>query len=369
MQKITRIGVYGVVEANGKLLLVIQKKGPFKGKYDFPGGGIEFGETADEALRREFMEEVASDFDHATPLNNLTATVDVPKSEKQEAYCFYQIGMLYQITGLKPLESNEIEYLQNHWIDLKTLTEEQCSSLLWKFLQNFKSVLSNFPYRIIDLTHILEENIPSWDLCCGFIQNIKYDYSDSSEEVKFLVNQLKMDAGIGTHLDAPAHCFPHGTTIDQLPLENLILPCVVIDVSKSAHERYSVSVQDIKTFENTYGEINKGQFIMIRTGWEKFWDDPKKYHNNHLFPSISKEAAYFLLERGIAGIGIDTLSPDRPEDGYPVHEALLGAGKYIVENAANLHKLPRAGSFIMALPLKIKDGTESPIRLVGLIPQ
>ena len=224
-----------------------------------------------------------------------------------------------------------------------------------------------FDFNIIDLTHTLEDNIPSFDLNCGFVQEIKSDYSDCTGEVKFRINQLKIENGIGTHVDAPAHCIPGGLSIEKLAFENLVVPCVVIDVSKSVHERYSVSVEDIKTFEIEYGEITEGQFVMIRTGWEMYWNDKEKYHNNYIFPSISKEASLYLLERGIAGIGIDTLSPDRPEDGYPVHKAILSSGKYIVENAANLQDLPIVGSFIVILPLKIKDATEAPVRLIGLI--
>jgi len=73
------------------------------------------------------------------------------------------------------------------------------------------------------------------------------------------------------------------------------------------------------------------------------------------------------LERGAAGIGIDTLSPDRPEDGFPAHKLLLGAGKFIVENAANLRSLPPLGSQVLVAPIKISGGTEAPVRLMGFI--
>jgi kynurenine formamidase len=224
-----------------------------------------------------------------------------------------------------------------------------------------------FPYKIVDLTHILDVNIPSWDGECGFQSDVKIDYCDCADEVRFRVQQIRMQAGIGTHIDAPAHCIANAMTVDQLQLTDLIAPCVVVDISKFSHERYSVSVHNIKTFEKDHGTIKPGNFIMIRTGWEKFWHNRDQYRNNYLFPSVSQEAATYLLEREIVGLGIDTLSPDRPEDGYPVHAALLGSGKYIVENAANLTVLPPVGSFILALPLKTKGGTEAPIRLIGLI--
>lgn len=364
MQKVTRMGVYGVAEKDNKLLLVIQNSGPYQGKFDFPGGGIEFGESSEDALRREFKEEVACEFNSLKLLDNLTTVVDVPKHNEKEAYLFYQIGMIYKVFGLKTLRQ-ELGDLQFQWVDPINLAKEQCSSLLWKFLVNKKEYKPFF--QMIDLTHAIDENIPFWDDSCGFHHNIKLDYSDCVGDVKFRLTEIKMDTGIGTHLDAPCHFIPNGMTVDQLPINQLIAPCVVIDVSKSAHERYSVSFQDIKDFEKQHGEIIKGQFVMIRTGWELFWNEPEKYRNNHLFPSVSKEAALYLLEKNIAGIGIDTLSPDRPEDGYLVHQALLGAGKYIVENAANLDKLPIVGSHILALPIKIKNAAEAPIRLIALI--
>ena len=85
------------------------------------------------------------------------------------------------------------------------------------------------------------------------------------------------------------------------------------------------------------------------------------------FPSISKEAALLLLERNVAGIGIDTLSPDRPDSGFPVHEIMLSHGKSIIENVANAKAMPPMGGFSLAMPIKTEGGTEAPIRLIGLI--
>ncbi|MCI5057750.1 MAG: cyclase family protein, partial [Flavobacteriales bacterium] len=107
-------------------------------------------------------------------------------------------------------------------------------------------------------------------------------------------------------------------------------------------------------------------FVIIYTGWEQYWGTPEKYRNNYVFPSISKEAASLLLDRQIVGLGIDTLSPDRPEDGFPVHHLILGADKYIIENIANASKLPSVGAHTFALSIKIQGGTEAPLRLVGM---
>ena len=125
--------------------------------------------------------------------------------------------------------------------------------------------------------------------------------------------------------------------------------------------------EDIRQFEREHGQIGAGAFVIVRTGWEQYWNEPEKYRNNLQFPSISRDAAELLLERKIAGLGIDTLSPDTPGSGYPVHEAILGAGKYIVENVANSSELPPLDSFSLALPIRTEGGTEAPMRLIGLI--
>ncbi len=116
-----------------------------------------------------------------------------------------------------------------------------------------------------------------------------------------------------------------------------------------------------------FGPIATCSCVMIKTGWSKFWHTPSQYHNNHVFPSVSSEAAEFLLQRGVSAIGIDTFSPDRPEDGFKVHKVFLSARKIIIENVANLDSMPPTRSFVMTLHIKIKDGTEGPVRLAGLI--
>ncbi|HET9843129.1 MAG TPA: cyclase family protein [Gammaproteobacteria bacterium] len=224
-----------------------------------------------------------------------------------------------------------------------------------------------FLYKIIDLTHTLNNNVPTWNGGCGFHHDLHLDYTDCEGEDKFRVMKLRMHAGIGTHMDAPSHCIPGGECIDAIKVEELCMPCFVIDVSNKATEQYIVTLEDILAFESKLGRISQGSCVMVKTGWEKNWHSPEKYHNNHVFPSVSIEAANLFLERDVRALGIDTLSADRPDNGFPVHQAFLGNGKLLIENVANLNKMPSCGSYIMAFPIKIKDGTEAPIRLVGLI--
>ena len=118
-----------------KILLVQQKKGPYAGKVDFPGGAIELGESPEEALRRELTEEVAMEFDSLQLIDNLTVTVDVPATPSNQSYTFFHVGMIYRLDGCRSIGEQAIQELQHIWIDPKTLFKDQCSNLLWKYKQ------------------------------------------------------------------------------------------------------------------------------------------------------------------------------------------------------------------------------------------
>jgi kynurenine formamidase len=222
-------------------------------------------------------------------------------------------------------------------------------------------------YKIIDLTHTLSSDIPSWDGSCGFEIAIATDYSDCTTLDLFRIQKINMKAGMGTHMDAPAHCFPDSETIDAIPLEQLIVDCVVIDVSNKADEKYQITPLDIEVFEKDYGDIKSNTFVIFYTGWDSRWGNTEMYINDHKFPSIHEDTAKVLLKRGVSGVGIDTLSADTGTDGFPVHRAILGTHKYLVENVANAKSLPPTGFKVGIFPIKIGGGTEAPIRLVGFV--
>jgi kynurenine formamidase len=224
-------------------------------------------------------------------------------------------------------------------------------------------------FQLVDLTHVLDSNIPHWDDNCGFNLYNDIDYSDCSTNTKFRVQSISAKCGTGTHIDAPSHCIINGKNIDELELEQLFIPCIVIDLSdkiKNDHN-YVVTINDIITFENTHGIITNNSFVIIRTGWDKYWDDVLKYRNELIFPSIAIDVANYLIKQNIVGLGVDTLSPDLANSDYPVHKIILGNNKYIVENIANSHLMPPIGSYVIILPIKIKNGTEAPVRIVGII--
>ena len=228
-------------------------------------------------------------------------------------------------------------------------------------------MLSKFFF--VDLTHRLHSDVPTWKGSCGFSYENKADYKDGLR-----AQSLRLHAGVGTHMDAPSHFFEHAASIADIPLEELLVPMVVLDVNPNGDPDFSLSTDDIKSFESQYGTIAEGSFVAVNTHWAQHWSIPEKYRNVQSdglmhFPHISGEAAELLLERGIVGVGIDTLSPD-PDPAlshtpFPVHHHILGAGKYIVENLANLDSMsPQSHALI--LPIPMEGVTESPVRVVGV---
>ncbi len=221
--------------------------------------------------------------------------------------------------------------------------------------------------KIFDLTHKLEPEVPSWDGNIGFELSAVVDYKDCTPPDLFRIQKIKCGLSMGTHMDAPAHVIPDGRTIDKLKIEELVADCLVIDVSKDSNSSYMVMPSVINEFESKHGKIKPNDFVLFYTGWSEKWSQRDKYHNGHKFPSVHKDTAKLLVERNISGLGIDTFSTDTGVDGFPVHNVILGADKYLVENVANAKDLPATGAKIYILPMKIKDATEAPIRLIAKI--
>lgn len=182
---------------------------------------------------------------------------------------------------------------------------------------------------------------------------------------------------LGTHIDAPNHFVAGQSSVDQIPLEKLIGPAVVIDVSSKAakNDDYQLAVDEVLSWEKAHGKVSAGAIVLLNTGWGKRWNDYAKYKNADEkgklhFPGFSKEAARFLVnERNINGIGIDTLSADYgPSTDFMVHHIINGAGKYILENIANLDMLPPAGAALLIAPIKIEGGSGGQARIWAILP-
>lgn len=220
--------------------------------------------------------------------------------------------------------------------------------------------------QVIDLTHTITPNIPTWEGSCGFHIDTTHDYLNTTPSFKVQTIH-KMNCGLGTHIDAPAHYFEGMPTIEQLSVSDFFKPTVTLDISNRLHEDNTLTTNDITLFETIYGEIQEGSIVIVNTGWHTHWPT-EKYHNNYIFPYVSEAAANLLLDRNISGLGIDTLSPDRPTDTFPVHSTLLGHNKLIIENLNNTHLLPPINFYTCVAPLKLESATESPIRAIAFLP-
>ena len=155
---------------------------------------------------------------------------------------------------------------------------------------------------------------------------------------------------------------------------------MVIDISKAAARDADALLlpSDLEAFESEHGRIGPGTIVLVRTGWGRFWPDRKRYLGDdtpgdasHLhFPGISGEAARALVDRNVAAVGIDTASLDHgPSKDFIAHRILLGANIPGFENVAELDQLPPKGATVVALPVKIKDGSGGPLRIVALVPK
>ncbi len=125
LRQVSRTGVYGLAHAGDKVLVVVQERGPYAGKFDLPGGRIEFGESVEEALRREFLEEVGMEFDRMALLDNFTTQLEFP------GWAFHQIGLIYEVSGLRQTQPAG---MKNHWVEKSSLSRDAVSPFLWKAL-------------------------------------------------------------------------------------------------------------------------------------------------------------------------------------------------------------------------------------------
>ena len=233
--------------------------------------------------------------------------------------------------------------------------------------------------KLIDLTYALDEETIFWPTNKPFTWE-KAAWGRTANGYWYASGDFSMSEHGGTHIDAPLHFAEGRLAVDEIPLQKLIAPAVVIDVRASVTENrdYRLSRQDLDRWESRHGLIQQGAVVLMLTGWGQGWPDRSRYLGSATpsdpktlhFPGFSKEAAEFLVkERHIDGIGIDTPSIDHgPSQDFIVHQIINGANLYGLENIANLEKLPPKGAILLALPIKIKGGTGGPVRIIAVLP-
>ncbi len=236
-------------------------------------------------------------------------------------------------------------------------------------------LLFNGELNVIDLTHALSESSPYWPDPSG--NPFDYDTIFAQPSGAPGMGKYSTPEHYGTHMDAPIHSSDNQLSVDMLGPKELFGSAAVIDISvqSSTNADYTLSLDDIKNWEKEFGAIPDRAIVLLSTGWSKKWNDYSAYKNEDEegkmhFPGFSVEAATFLVtERNILGIGIDDFSVDAAiADGFPVHGIVNGAGKFHLENVANVDQLPATGAYIITAPIKLEGGSGGQVRIFAVIP-
>ena len=233
---------------------------------------------------------------------------------------------------------------------------------------------------LVDLTYTYNESTVYWPTAPSTFELQQDAYGQTDAGFFYASNSFSTPEHGGTHLDAPIHFAADRQTTDQIPLDRLLAPAVVIDVSQqaAADPDYRLTRQDVLDWEAQYGEIEPGTIVMLRTGWGAKWPDRLAYlgddtpgdASNLHFPSYGEDSARLLVsERGVAALGVDTASIDHgPSTDFIAHQIANEANVPGLENVANLDRLPERGAYVIALPVKIGGGSGGPARIVALLP-
>jgi len=176
---------------------------------------------------------------------------------------------------------------------------------------------------------------------------------------------LSITEHISTHIDAPSHFTNEGQCIDEIPLDTFyMMDTIVIDLPEK-EEWGVIEKKEIINVEKDIGDIRKGDFVILNTGFHKYWGTDKYLKS----PFLSTDAALYLIQKKIRVLGIDCFTVDDTRlSNRPIHIEFLKNSKVpIVESITNLSRLPQKRFKSICFPLKIIGGSGSPVRLVAII--
>lgn len=234
--------------------------------------------------------------------------------------------------------------------------------------------------RMVDLTHPLNARTIYWPTSPTTFHLERLSFGPTPGGWFYAANAFSAPEHGGTHLDAPIHFDSNGQTAEQIPLERLIAPAVVIDVSvqAAADPDYRLTRQDVLAWEQRHGRIEPGTMVLLRTDWSRRWPDRRAYlgddtpgdASNLHFPSFGEDAARLLVEeRGAGALGVDVASTDYGQSkDFMVHRIAAARNVPGLENLTNLDELPPRGAIVVALPSKIEGGSGGPLRAIALVP-
>jgi kynurenine formamidase len=233
--------------------------------------------------------------------------------------------------------------------------------------------------RLVDLTWPFDERTIYWPTSPTTFELKQLYRGRTTGGFFYSANSFCTPEHGGTHMDAPIHFAEKGRSVEQIPIEQLIRPAVVVDVSTKAKADpdYRLTVEDVRAWEKKNGAVPQGAIVLLRTGWGARWPDRKRYLGDDRrgaaarlhFPAYGAEAAEYLVgTRKVAALGVDTASIDHgPSEDFPVHRIAGAANVPGLENLAHLEDVPETGAWVIALPMKIAGGTGGPLRIVAVV--
>lgn len=208
--------------------------------------------------------------------------------------------------------------------------------------------------NVIELTHTIQGDMPVYPGTEKPVLTTACTIRDAG----YRETILHMYSHTGTHMDAPAHMIELGRTLDAFPAETFVGPGFVLDCRGLTEIPLSL----LRAHES---EIRQADFLLFCTGWDKRWGQADYYE---AFPCLTQEAAAFVAELPLKGIGEDCISID-PCDSidFPNHITLLGAGLVNTENLKNLDHLLGKSFLFAALPLKFENSDGCSCRAVAMV--
>ena len=252
-------------------------------------------------------------------------------------------------------------------------------------LASFAAGIASGTIRVVDLTHTLDPDFPviilppEFGQCARFRMEEISAYDHRGPAWKW--HNISMSEHTGTHFDAPSHRIsgrdvPNGS-VDEIDPAAFVGPVCVIDCSDGAaqDDDFELTVDGITAWEQEYGRIPTAAWVLMRTDWSKRRGAAylNMREDGPHSPGPTPDAIRFLIEqRDIRGFGTETVGTDAGQGShytppYPAHYYLHGAGKYGLQCLNALDELPATGAVLVAAPLKIKNGTGSPLRVLALV--
>lgn len=210
--------------------------------------------------------------------------------------------------------------------------------------------------KIIDLTHPISSKMPVYP---GTEPPLLVN-ACTIDNQGFAEKKITLYSHTGTHIDAPAHLIKDSKTLNMYPINHFYGKAFLINLEHL--ENQNIDIKDLKPYQDTIGQVD---FLLIHTGWSRYWGTDKYFSGFHV---LSIEAAEWLSQFKLKGVGFDTISADKADSkNFPVHKTLLKNDTIIIENLTNFDKLPCKLFSFSCFPLKFEDADGSPVRAVAFL--